>query len=261
MPAPRPGLAAIPAAHPARRETPGASGNLPGRPEGPCDPPPAAPHPRTPSFHTSWPAAPRLAVRCSGSSVWRRWRSTRRLSCSLRRRRSAKRRSIGNRCRPRTSSRCWSSPIPGRPPADAQPDADAGPNAAPHPPGRPCRRRVITPPATRPGTTMVPGWYAAAGPSLRRAIGPGWRNWIITVCSGTRCVDGVRLSHRCACGSGHARPTVLDLSLGTFSRIAPAVEAWPRLLCPGADGPRLRLLHAALQPRRLRLPSGMPLCP
>lgn len=63
-----------------------------------------------------------------------------------------------------------------------------------------------------------PGLYAAAGPSLRRAIGSHWRGTIVTVCSRSRCVDGVILSDFCACGPRHGKPTALDLSLFTFSR-------------------------------------------
>lgn len=63
-----------------------------------------------------------------------------------------------------------------------------------------------------------PGLYAAAGPALRRAIGPKWRGTIVTVCSAI-CVDGVILSDWCACGPRRGRPTVLDLSLFTFARI------------------------------------------
>lgn len=65
-----------------------------------------------------------------------------------------------------------------------------------------------------------PGLYAAAGPSLRRAIGPHWRDTIVTVCSRSRCADGVILSDWCACGPRNGRPTALDLSLYTFSRLS-----------------------------------------
>jgi len=55
------------------------------------------------------------------------------------------------------------------------------------------------------------GLYAAAGPALRRALGPGWRNELVLVVKGRKAVQ-VRLSDWCACGRRHGEPTLLDLS-------------------------------------------------
>jgi len=55
------------------------------------------------------------------------------------------------------------------------------------------------------------GLYAAAGPALRRMLGPGWRNELVLVVKGRKAVQ-VRLSDWCACGRRHGEPTLLDLS-------------------------------------------------
>lgn len=90
-------------------------------------------------------------------------------------------------------------------------------------------------PAGHPATTLlVAGWStwyawrpgeAAAGPALRRALGPGWRGSIVTVCAHSQnlrvtCARVV-LSDWCLCGSRHGRPTVIDLDARTFARLAP----------------------------------------
>jgi hypothetical protein len=74
-------------------------------------------------------------------------------------------------------------------------------------------------PATLHGTAT---WYdaptihdAAAGPSLRRALGSGWRGTTVTVCAG-RCIT-TRLTDWCFCGSGR----VIDLDRRAFRRLAP----------------------------------------
>lgn len=74
-------------------------------------------------------------------------------------------------------------------------------------------------------------WYhapskqdAAAGPVLRRALGPGWRGSWVRV---SRVADGqvrtvtVVLSDWCACGSRHGQPTLLDLDDQAFADLAP----------------------------------------
>ena len=56
--------------------------------------------------------------------------------------------------------------------------------------------------------------HAAAGPELRRALGPGWRGTTVQVCA-DRCVTVV-LDDWCAC-----RDRVIDLSDEDFARLAP----------------------------------------
>lgn len=132
---------------------------------------------------------------------------------------------------------------PERPPSVAVPAATVpvsvvAPTETPSPTPLPTRARTPSPkptPAATPTKTPRPrhylaglatwyndgpGYYAAAGPALRRAIGPGWRDRIVTVCV-RRCITGVRLSDWCACGKRNGRNTVLDLSLFTFARLGP----------------------------------------
>lgn len=63
------------------------------------------------------------------------------------------------------------------------------------------------------------GLFAAAGPTLRRALGPGWRGSRVLVCRVRRCVE-VKLVDWCACGKRNGIPTVLDLSDEAFAAIA-----------------------------------------
>ena len=60
------------------------------------------------------------------------------------------------------------------------------------------------------------GMYAAAGPSLRSAIGPNWRGQTVRVCSGGSCVSVV-LADWCACGAGYA----IDLYSDAFRQLGP----------------------------------------
>lgn len=64
-----------------------------------------------------------------------------------------------------------------------------------------------------------PGIYAAAGPALRRSIGPGWRGTEIAVCAGGECVT-VTLSDFCQCHRGELDERLVDLSPSAFSRLA-----------------------------------------
>ena len=57
--------------------------------------------------------------------------------------------------------------------------------------------------------------HAAAGPELRRALGPGWRGTTVQVCAG-RCVTVV-LDDWCACKGDR----IVDLSDEDFARLAP----------------------------------------
>ena len=79
-------------------------------------------------------------------------------------------------------------------------------------------------------------WYswhpneAAAGPALRRSLGPGWRGATVRVCSLHRCVT-VRLSDWCLCPGGR----IVDLDRRSFVQLAPLsrgvipVTVMPRL--------------------------------
>lgn len=88
-------------------------------------------------------------------------------------------------------------------------------------------------PASRPyGAVEAPdlrgraSWYstsgsiAAAGPALRRALGPGWRGTWIRVSAGGRAVV-VRLDDWCQCYRGEARERLIDLSDDDFAVLAP----------------------------------------
>lgn len=79
---------------------------------------------------------------------------------------------------------------------------------------------ALTPPT--PAVTGTASWYdyrpghAAAGPALRRALGPGWRGTTVTVCRGKQCAD-VILSDWCECYAGTKRERVIDLDDQTFA--------------------------------------------
>jgi hypothetical protein len=66
-----------------------------------------------------------------------------------------------------------------------------------------------------------PGMYAAAGPDLRRALGPGWRGTVVEVGGPGGASVRVRLTDSCACGERHGLPTFLDLSADAFAQLAP----------------------------------------
>jgi rare lipoprotein A (peptidoglycan hydrolase) len=59
--------------------------------------------------------------------------------------------------------------------------------------------------------------YAAAGPLLRKALGPGWRGRRVTVCHAGRCAR-VTLNDWCLCSKGRR---LVDLSDEAFRRLAP----------------------------------------
>lgn len=64
----------------------------------------------------------------------------------------------------------------------------------------------------------VPGG-AAAGPALRRALGPHWRGTWVRACTTTRCVR-VQLTDWCSCYQDH-KPRLIDLDVRSFARLAP----------------------------------------
>jgi hypothetical protein len=61
------------------------------------------------------------------------------------------------------------------------------------------------------------GWYAAAGPLLRQAIGKGWRGSQVLVCKHERCLE-VTLNDVCFCKHGRR---LVDLSDEAFRYLAP----------------------------------------
>ena len=98
------------------------------------------------------------------------------------------------------------------------PPAHEAPAKAPQP--------VHKPP--RAATSTVTGWatyyayrpaQAAAGPALRRMLGPHWRGMRVRVCTRTACTI-VQLTDWCACGPRHGVQTVIDLDLRSFRKIA-----------------------------------------
>jgi hypothetical protein len=78
--------------------------------------------------------------------------------------------------------------------------------------------------------TGTASWYdarpgtAAAGPALRRALGPGYLGTTVAVCHGSStaqaCVK-VRLVTSCQCYRGEARERLIDLSKSDFAQLAP----------------------------------------
>jgi hypothetical protein len=79
------------------------------------------------------------------------------------------------------------------------------------------------------GTVQVGGlatWYqyhegqAAAGPTLRSLLGPGWRGDTVTVSANGHHVT-VRLTDWCACGDRNGKDTLIDLDDDDFAKLAP----------------------------------------
>ena len=66
--------------------------------------------------------------------------------------------------------------------------------------------------------TAQPGFFGAAGPALRRALGSSWRGQTVMVCGFTGGVSRCRpvlLSDWCACGLGH----VIDLTTEAWQAV------------------------------------------
>lgn len=79
------------------------------------------------------------------------------------------------------------------------------------------------------GSVAVGGnatWYdgsaghAAAGPTLRAALGPDWRGTAVQVCAADRCLVTV-VDDFCACGERNGKDTLLDLDDVDFAKLAP----------------------------------------
>jgi hypothetical protein len=73
-----------------------------------------------------------------------------------------------------------------------------------------------------PGRSICPkhypgGNFAAAGPELRKALGPNWRGQYVTVSNARGQRVRVQLVDWCACGGGSA----IDLFGAPFARLAP----------------------------------------
>ena len=66
-----------------------------------------------------------------------------------------------------------------------------------------------------------PGYYAAAGPELRLALGDQWRGQTVEVIAESGARTLVTLSDWCACGRRNGVPTLLDLSIQAFADLAP----------------------------------------
>lgn len=95
------------------------------------------------------------------------------------------------------------------------------------------RARIVETPRPTPRPTAHPWtgsalrgqatWYrwhvgeAAAGPALRRMLGPHWRGKRVQVCASSRCVV-VRLTDWCAC---HPSTRLVDLDARSFAALAP----------------------------------------
>jgi hypothetical protein len=97
----------------------------------------------------------------------------------------------------------------------------------------PASEAAVPPGAQLPVTASMGGtiagiatWFAspqnvsAAGPALRRALGPGWRGSHVRVCSGGRCAV-TTLGDACWCPDRRGVPVVIDLDDDVFARLAP----------------------------------------
>lgn len=74
--------------------------------------------------------------------------------------------------------------------------------------------------------TGTASWYhhiagqAAAGPALRRMLGPTWRGRVVRVCGNGRCVK-VKLTDWCQCYKDTARERIVDLDVRSFAVLFP----------------------------------------
>ena len=82
-------------------------------------------------------------------------------------------------------------------------------------------------PPADPGVAGRASWYdwrpreAAAGPALRKMLGPNWRGKTVVVCQyvGRTCTR-VKLTDWCQCYRGTARERIIDLDRRTFALLA-----------------------------------------
>jgi len=111
----------------------------------------------------------------------------------------------------------------GGPGIDPAPQRPASPPETPR--AAPEHRTALPRPAGRIGPVAagvrgIATWYAyrpgqaAAGPALRRALGPGWRGTVVTVCAGSSCLR-VRLT------DWMRADRLADLDSRSFAALAP----------------------------------------
>jgi hypothetical protein len=97
------------------------------------------------------------------------------------------------------------------------PSASIAPTVAPTPTVKPTR-------SPEPFVVGIASWYrwhpgeAAAGPALRKALGPTWRGTVVTVC-GEHCLKVV-LTDWCQCYQGTERERLIDLDRRAFAGLA-----------------------------------------
>lgn len=113
---------------------------------------------------------------------------------------------------------------------------DVIPTVAPIP--RLVERAMRAPSGNLPVQTMglrgVASWYAtpgltaAAGPKLRRWLGPNWRGATVVVSTGERSV-AVKLLDWCQCFKGQRSERLIDLSDGAFAALAPLASGLVRV--------------------------------
>lgn len=132
---------------------------------------------------------------------------------------------------PNSRLRTGDAPVP--------PDA-ASQAAAPHfaPTGGASSIRAIRGWATH-WDTFGTGNYAAAGPALRKLIGPRWKGkWVGVIRPDGRTVY-VRLITSCACRPPNAPERLIDLSLSVFAQLAPPSRGVIRVTVTVENGGRL----------------------
>lgn len=88
--------------------------------------------------------------------------------------------------------------------------------------------RTTAPLTGRASWYSAPGSVAAAGPRLRRALGPGWRGQWVRVSSGSRSVV-VELADFCQCYQGTRGERLVDLSDDDFAVLAPLASGVVRV--------------------------------
>jgi len=132
---------------------------------------------------------------------------------------SAQEAAPGARSLPRPSqtppARSWVSVVPPAPTTTPVPSSPS-PTVQVRGPGP--TRQPRTTHSLRGSSTWFrsPAGVSAAGPTLRDALGPGWRGQRVRVCYEGRCVVTV-LGDWCACPGGR----VIDLAAPLFARLAP----------------------------------------
>lgn len=128
-------------------------------------------------------------------------------------------------------------PLPGIPvpgvPTGGQRGASERQRPAPRHGAVPSRTVPVAALAGRASWYRTPGLTAAAGPQVRRRLGPGWRGAVVLVRGNGHAVR-VTLTDWCQCYRGQPGERLLDLSATAFARLAPlrrglvrVAIAWP----------------------------------